>query len=210
MQPLRALAFMAAAAALAGCGDSTGTGPGRANAFVTDDPSTTSASRTGAVFQLSGANQAAAFSGSVAGNTQVSISADGETWVDLGSLNGITILLQSSSDSTTVHGEVDVPAGTYSRVRLTFSGVEARLDAGSTFGGLTLTTQVNVSLGGSDAQVMIEKSVPSFEVRAEAGAVTIVRFELNAEAWLTEQTVGAEVVEDAEIQAAVTARVTAG
>jgi hypothetical protein len=191
----------AAAAILAACSDNSGPNDrGRAEAFVRDDPNTAAAapSPSAAASQL-------LFSGSLAGNTQVSASADGSTWVDLGSLNGITINLQRASDSSTVHGESDLEVGTYSRVRLTFRGVRARLEAGSIFGGLTLNTQVEVVLGGSDEEVVIEKTVPSFAV--EAGTLTHIYFELNSEAWLTETSVQARSVADAAVQQSVSVRV---
>lgn len=200
----RMMLFCTTAAALlgAGCGDGT---EGRIEALVLDDPQTQLAPAAMSQ-QASPADQSApdGFSGTLAGEVQVAISADGSTWVDLGSPKGITVNLQGT-DGATVHGRVDAPVGIYNRVRLTFRNVEARLSAGSAWGGFTLTTQVNVILGGSDRQVVVEKSVSPFEVRA--GATSLIRFDLNAESWIGIEAVQAQAVADANVQAAVAASV---
>jgi hypothetical protein len=207
MNKLRIVSLSCALVAAAACGDDNGTGPelGRAEAYVADDPTTANLARAGTGPSLGNAAPAA-FSGSIAGEVQVAISADGETWVDLGSPNDITLQLQASGTGTTVHGEVDVPIGTYAHVRLIFSGAEARLSAGSTFGAFTLTTQVDVMMGGSDGEVVIETTVTPFTVTAEGRAVITV--DLNAEAWLTDQSVTAQSATDAAIQGAVSLAVT--
>ncbi|HEX9582467.1 MAG TPA: hypothetical protein VF970_15285 [Gemmatimonadales bacterium] len=196
--------------AVAACTDGTGSGLGRAEVLIRDNPNTTGAApaATGLVAHIAATGAPAAFTGSIAGDAQVSISADGEDWYDLGSPNGITIQLQNAGDSTTVHGEVDAPAGGYTRVRVILDGAEARLNVGSTFGGLVLQTQVAVQLGGSDQRVVIDRTVPAFEVRAQAGAVTRIGLELNAEAWLTETSVQALMVQDTAIQTALAVSVT--
>lgn len=164
-------------AAVVACGDSSGPGPlGRAQGVV-NDPVT------------------AAFSGTVSGNIQVSISSDGSTWVDLGSLNGITIVLQSNADTTTVHGEVSVPVGSYSQVRLTFSNVSADLDAGSVVGATTLDNGASIALGGSDEQAEVIKPL-NFSVVEDAAVRTSLTFRFNSEDWLTEAALAAGFVED--------------
>ena len=164
-------------AALVACSDSSGPGTlGRAQGVITD-PAT------------------AGFSGTVSGNIQVSISSDGSTWVDLGSLNGITIMLQSNADTTNVHGEVSAPAGSYSQVRLTFSNVSAALNAGSVIGNTTLTNSQTVALGGTDQQAEVVKSV-NFSVTDDATVRTSLQFRLNSGNWLTEAALAAGFVED--------------
>jgi hypothetical protein len=206
MKKSRVVSVGLALAVVAACGDDNGTGPdlGRAEAFVVDDPSTASLARAGAGPSFGGA--APLFSGSIAGDVQVAVSADGETWVNLGSPGDIAIQLQTAGTGTTVHGEVDVPVGTYTRVRLTFGGAEARLAAGSTFGNITLATQVDVTMGGSDSEVVIERTVSPFTISADARTVFTV--DLNTEAWLTDQSVTAQSVTDAAIQGAVSLSVT--
>ncbi len=83
-----------------------------------------------------------AFSGELSGAVQVNVSSGGANWLDLGSLNGITIALQSDSDTSNVHGKQDAPVSTYSQVRLIFDGVDAELKAGSIIGKVTALTRV--------------------------------------------------------------------
>lgn len=174
--------------ALASCSDPTSSGVGRAEGLLQDVPSGTPT-----------------MTGSLAGNVHISISADGLTWVDLGSPNGITVPLQVAASATTVHGEVDAPTGTYSRVRLTFEGVTARVLSGSTIGGTTLTTDANVTLGGSDGRVEVVIPVPSFTVDADAQVQRTVVFELRSTLWLTLAALQAGTVLDAALQGAVLA-----
>ena len=175
--------------ALASCSDSTASGElGRAEGLVQDSPGGTST-----------------ISGSLAGNVHVSLSADGLTWVDLGSPNGITVPLQVAGSATTVHGEVDAPAGTYSRVRLTFEGVTARALSGSTVQGTTLTADANASLGGSDGRVEVVIPVPGFTVDADAQVQRTIVFDLRSALWLTLAALQAGTVLDAALQGAVLA-----
>jgi hypothetical protein len=143
--------------------------------------------------------------GSLAGNVHVSISADGLTWVDLGSPNGITVPLQLAASATTVHGEVDAPTGTYSRVRLTFDGVAARVLSGSTIEGTTLTADANLTLGGSDGRVEVAIPVSSFTVEADPQVQRTVVFDLRSVLWLTLAALQAGTVLDAALQGAVLA-----
>lgn len=174
--------------ALTSCDDPTGTGLGRAESLIQDSP-------TGSP----------TITGSLAGNVFASLSSDGLTWVDLGSPNGITIPLQLSATATTVHGEVDAPVGTYTRVRLVFDGVIARLQSGSTIGGTTLTSDVNLPLGGTDQRVEVIVPVPSFTVEPEASVQRTVVFELRSALWLTVPALQAGTVQDAALQGAVLA-----
>ena len=172
------------AAAVVACEDGGPAGFGRAQGLVKDP-------------------QTAAFTGTVSGNVQVSVSSDGSTWFDLASLNGIMIVLQSpSGDSTNVHGEQDAPAGSHSRARLRFSGVSANLGAGSTVGSTTLSSDAIIPLGGSDQEALIEKSV-SFEVPSDMTLRRTIVFTLNSASWITESSLVAGVVEDAALESAV-------
>jgi hypothetical protein len=184
---LVAAVFSIAAAQLA-CSDPTSSGTGRAEALIQDTPT-----GTGTI------------SGSLAGNVFASISANGNTWVNLGSPNGITVPLQLTGTTSTVHGEADAAAGTYSRVRLTFDGVVARLQAGSVVGGVTLTSDANITLGGADQRVELTVTVPSFAVDADPSVQRTVLFELRSHLWLTAAALQAGTVEDAALQAAVQA-----
>jgi len=204
---IRAGATLLAAALLgtSGCSNEpSGPAPGMgfARARVMDDPSSTDPSVT-APFLLSrtGTTGAAAFTGSFEGDVSVAVSLDGSTWVDLGSPADVSITAQAGA-GTDVHGEVQVPVGTYTRVRLTLAGVTARLAAGSSIGGLTLTTETSIVLGGSDESIVIEAQVPPFTVRADASARTEILFDLNSESWITQAAVQAGVVADAAVESA--------
>lgn len=145
------------------------------------------------------------FFGELSGDVQVSVSAGGTNWFDLGSLNGITIALQSDSDTTNVHGEQDAPVGTYSQARLVFDGVAAELNAGSMIGTTTLTSDRVIPLGGADGRVEIIKVVAPFSVVSDPGTRRSILFLLNSRLWITEASLQQGVVEDAAIQSAVTA-----
>jgi hypothetical protein len=176
---LAMLIFVAAA-----CGDSP-TGP-------------SSGTRVEAVVQDSPAG-GPSVTGTLAGNVQASLGT-GDRWVEIGSPNGITIPLQITGRTTTVHGEASVPSGSYSRVRLAFQGVTARLASGSNVGGTVLT---------SDERVEIDVPVSSFSVEANAGVRHILSFELRSPQWLTAAALQSGRVEDSPLQAAVTVTVRA-
>jgi hypothetical protein len=200
---------------LAACSDD-GTGPGGngdgngyARAVITDDPDVTSQHTTAPTLSFSRAG-VAAFTGEFSGTAQIAISADGSTWIDLGSPAQVTVDAQSAGDETVVHGEATVPAGTYTMIRVTFEGVNIQLDAGSTIGGLTLTAGASVVVGGADGEVVIEKQVSGFTVSADASTRTEVVFDLNSEAWVTESAVTGGVVSDAEVRSQTSAWTRAG
>jgi len=173
----------------AGCGDSP-VGPTsgtRIDAIVQDQP-------------VGGAT----VSGTLAGNVHASLW-DGSRWVDLGSPNGITIPLQVAGRTTTIHGEASAPAVTYNRVRIVFQGVTARLARGSIVGSTTIDSDTSVALGGSDQRAELIVSVSSFAVDATPGVRRVVTFELRSQQWLTPATVQSGRIEDAALEAAVTA-----
>ncbi|MGQ0704028.1 MAG: hypothetical protein ACT4PM_12930 [Gemmatimonadales bacterium] len=180
--------FMIGAAILTACNETTGSDTGRAEAIIQDTP-------TGQATVV----------GTLQGNIFASLSADGVTWVDLGSPNGITVTLQGTGTSTTVHGEEDAPAGSYTRVRLVLNGVTARLQAGSTVGGTTLTSDLTLAIGGSDNQVEVVLVVPAFTVETDDDMQRTVIFELGSQLWLTAAALAAGRVEDAALQAAMSA-----
>jgi hypothetical protein len=195
---------------LAACDDdpSGPDGSGRIEAFVIDDPQSASPSVTdapgdGIAIDRSTTGRAA-FTGTAQGDFQASISVDGQTWVDLGSLNGITVDLQTTGQETSVHGEQSVPVGTYAHVRLILDGVNAELSAGSVIGAITLGVDTFVSVNGG-GQVVIERTIPPFSIEADADARLV--FDLNAEAWLTESALTLGSAAAAEVQANVAAGV---
>lgn len=187
MRTLHGRRLLAGLLVCVGCSDSTGTGTGRAEGVIADSPTGTSVT------------------GTLAGNIHVSLSSDGIEWVDLGSPNGITVPLQATGVETTVHGEEDAPAGTYTRVRLIFQGVSARILAGSVIGGTALTSEANLALGGTDQRIEIVVTVPAFTIEADDDVSRIIVFDLHSQLWLTAAAVQAGSVQDAAVQSAVTA-----
>jgi hypothetical protein len=146
----------------------------------------------------------ATVTGTLAGNVSASVG-EGDRWTAIGTPNGITIPLQMAGSTTTVHGEASVPSSSYSRVKLEFQGVSARLARGSVVGGTTLASDATIVLGGSDGRVEMSVPVSTFSVDADAGVRRVIVFDLRSQQWLTAAALQAGRVEDAALQAAVTA-----
>jgi hypothetical protein len=141
--------------------------------------------------------------GTLAGNVSASFW-NGDRWVDLGSPNGITIPLQVAGRTTSVHGQTSIPSSSYDRVRLVFQGVTARIPQGTRVGGTVVASDATLALGGSDGRVELIVSVSSFTVAPDRPVRRVV-FDLHSARWLTPGALQAGRVEDAAMQAAVTA-----
>lgn len=98
-----------------------------------------------------------------------------------------------------------VPSSSYSRVRLVFQGVTARIARGSVVGGTTLTSDTTVVLGGSDARAEMSIPVSPFSVEADARVRRVIVFDLRSQQWLTAAALQSGRVEDGALQTAVTA-----
>lgn len=184
--PLRAIVIVVIASLSGACDSPTGpSGDTRVNAFVRDSPGSQPVT------------------GTLAGNFQAAI--EGNGWANLGSLNGITVTLQSASASTTVHGDQSVAPGSYTRVRLILQGVTARVARGSVIGGSALANDATITLGGSDGRAELIVDVATFQVEADASIRRVVEFDMRSPLWLTASAVQAGRVEDAALQAAITA-----
>ncbi len=184
---VRSIAFAALLPWIAACDDSgldAGT-MGKVQFILRDAPGTT----------------APAYQGSLTTNANAFIAANGTQWVQLGSPNGITVKLQNA-DSTNVHGAVDAPVGTYTRVRLVLRDVEVVVKAGASVGGITLTSDVTLAVGGTDREVVIETQVAPFVV-TENDRVT-VDIRLDSGVWINAQNLQTRTVSDAAIIAAAT------
>lgn len=174
---------------------------GSASAVITDDPSSASAS---ALANDAQADQTAGpFSGTFTSTAWVSIRAEGGGWLDLGSPADATLSLQSTDDAATIHADAAVPVGTYTHVRLTLSAGEARIAAGAVLGGLTLASDARIEVGGSDGRLVIEKTVEPFTIDTDAHAR--IRFDLNSEGWVHEQSAKEEAADDDEVRDSTTA-----
>lgn len=184
------------AVGLVACSDSEdATGPegnGTVSGFVSDGSSPSPYYEGGSSFE-----------GTFQGTASLEVYSEAEGWVSLGSPASVQFQLQSSEQAP-CGSSTQVPAGTYSRVRLTLTGAEAQLGVGAAIGGLVLTSAVNLSLGAS-GDVVIEKEITPVEIRAESQ--TEVRFDLNAEAWVTEESVAAESASEASVSSATTVTV---
>ena len=203
---LRVLTTLVIPATIAACGDDS-TGPGGMGTVsaTMQDGSGASGAPAYSTSPASGpATAAGSFSGSASGSAQVYIYSDAEGWVALGSPTNATLQLQSSN-TTTLYTSASVPAGSYTKVRLVLDGFNANIAAGGVLGGLTLGVGVTITAGGSDGYVEIEKTVTPFTVSAQSSAS--VDFDLNSEAWVTEQSAQSKTAADTEIQSATSVNV---
>ncbi len=195
---------IALALALAGC-DDDGTAPGGqqgfASAIVTDDPTATSPSASGPLFAGSAASEAALYSGSITADLAVAISADGTTWIELGPPAALSLTAQAAG-TTAIHSDAAVPAGSFNRIRLRLQNASVEVLAGSTIGGITIVTDVSVSVNGGD-DVEIIMTVPAFEVAADASVRTEVFLDLNSELWITEEAVQTGTASEGDLEAAI-------
>lgn len=202
-----------------GCADSLEPEvPGRTvEAFVQDDPQSTFPDvrpTDGSVFlspvevpppgRSVGSTGAGTFAGTAAGDFRVSLSVDGVDWVHLGSLNGITVQLQTSGDAASVHGAQSAPFRTYAHVRLSLRDVEITLEEGSTVGTLVLAEDRKVSLAAG-REASFDRVVDPFPIDSRSGA--LIFFELNSEQWLTPTAVQRGSVDPEAVEAALTVRV---
>lgn len=189
MRHLPAAVTIGLALAISACGDSP-IGPttsGRVEAQIQDSPS-------GNV----------TVTGTLSGNVFASVG-NGSRWMDIGSPNGITIALQIAGRTTTIHGEGKVATGSFSRVRVVFQGVTARIAGGSRIGDQTLASDTSLVLGGSDQRAEISVPVDSFVIESDTSVRRVIVFELRSHQWLTTTALQSGQVEDSALQAAVTA-----
>ena len=199
---LRGICLLTAAtAALAACSSDDTTTPeatGSVDATITDGGLNAIAAPGAAT-----APQAVAdLTGTMEGSARVSIYSDADGWMDLGDARSVSVGLQTGEE-TSLAEAVSVPAGTYTKVRLTLSGFHANLDVGSVIDGSALLAAVSVTMGGSDNEVVIETAVPAITIAA--GGSAKIAFDLNSAAWVTSQAAQTEMADDADIQAATTA-----
>ncbi len=219
---IRALLPFLALAAVA-CGDD-GIGPdaGEVQMVVRDDPGSRQASvvhaalmraveadpslveggraaveRVRSAGTTTGAALASSYDGTIVAEANGYVSSDAETWVEIASPSSASVDLQSTGE-TTVHSSSTVQGGSYTYVRLVLRNARATLRAGSVVGGLTLSADVVLTLGGSDGEVVIEKQVSSFQVRSDTR--TTITWEMNSEDWSTEENAEDEEVQDEEVQ----------
>jgi hypothetical protein len=134
---------------------------------------------------------------------QASISTDGFTWIQLGAAVPLSVQLQHPL-AHTVHGPFHAPIGSYTRVRLAILNPVVQVNEGSTFGAVTVSNFTSISVSGSGQDLVIEKSLPVLGVQEQGGLGPAVYFDLNAETWLTAESVSSRVVSAATLLQAVT------
>lgn len=181
-----------------GCGDGS-TGPdeeSRIDAAIVDDPG----SGAGSVGpQLSAAFAGRTFDGDFSAQGRVEVSVDGQTWVDLGSMQSMTVTLQSG-DRVAVHTAARVPARAFTRARLVLRNATATIRAGSTIGGTLIDADLQISIAGG-GEFTVEKSL-SLDLSARSSAMIL--FDLNSEQWIDETAVQAGAVTASRVQSATT------
>jgi hypothetical protein len=84
-------------------------------------------------------------------------------------------------------------------------GVTARIARGSVIGGATLSADVTLPLGGSDERVELIVPVDTFSVQPDSSTRRVIVFELRSQQWLTAQALQSGRIDDAAMQAVVTA-----
>lgn len=201
------LAMAVAVLATTAACDDEATGPdGEAQMTVvaTDDPGSQTASA--ATLVLAGflpQDGQASYSGEMTAEAQVQVSADGETYVDVGPPQQVSLELQSTDGQASIHTDAGVDADSYSSVRLVLGNAEASIDAGSEIGTMVLDAALTLDIG-SGSDVVIEKQAT---VEVESGSETTLVFDMNSEAWITEENAQAQAVAASEIESATTVTV---
>lgn len=122
------------------------------------------------------------YTGTLTGRIDVEISQDGVSWRSLGPPSDVTLALQSSSARFQLSGKVEVPAGTYTHVRINFNQAGFVIDKGSVVNGVTLNSDVQMRLGDTGSGVA-KPNITSFTLSGGENANIII--ELNSETWLT-------------------------
>jgi hypothetical protein len=199
-----ALAALLLAMTTAGCGkelvaggqkhvDAAGTGDGTPEG---------SASKAPAYDLVPGGDSplaAARAQGTVTFTAKVEVATAGGAYVPLSSAPATVVVKIDGSDSVHVAAG-NVPAGSYTRVRVTFTGVQANVTGGLVIGGVGVTGLVSVGAAGES--VIVERAVslgsPSADVR--------LLIDLDASAWLGTANPVTKVVASSTFQGAVKIR----
>lgn len=203
-----AAALLAPLALFLGACDDDATGPGATGTVRAEiyDGSGAGSAGPAPASQQAGPAAASTASGTLSGTAQASVWSEARGWVELGSATDASLSMQS--EETAAVGSATVDADTYTRVRLVMEGFDADVQAGAVLGGLTLDAAVTITMGGSDGRVVIEKTVTPFTVSADAD--TRVRFDLNSETWVDQESAESRTAGDAEIVSATRTTVTSG
>lgn len=186
------MAFAAAVAFAAGCGDTTrpeAVFMGTLNVVVTDDGVAVA--------------DAGVFAGRLSADFRVSISRDGSEWVHLGVPATVDMELQTPGAALKLHPPVDVPAGTYPYLRITGGWGVARIEDGADVGGRTFPEPAHLRVG--EDRLWIETRLPTAISVAPGGHMTL-EIDLNSERWISRDNLEAGRVSEADVATALTFR----
>ena len=195
---MRRILFGTAVLLVLGCGVEGDSG--RVEVYLVDNPDAGAPAPVAAAAATGGAPLA--FTGRFEAQAQAFISTDGATWVPLGLVTPKSIQLQHAT-ANSVHGPDHAPTGVYTRARLVLQNAIVLVAAGSTFGSVTVTNPVNITVVGTGQGIVIEKEIPAISVQVEGGLGPTITFDLNAETWITAQAVDGRSVAESQVQQAV-------
>lgn len=141
----------------------------------------------GAASQVSFALASAEASGTFDAEVEADLEAEADAAADLGSPANVTVELQTGQ-GTAAYTNVQVPARTYTGIRLLVRNASATVEEGSTLnltaGPVTLaaTTTIDV-VASSGTDIVIQKQFGQ-PVNLAAGATLNVQVDLNSATWL--------------------------
>lgn len=122
-------------------------------------------------------------------NIIVSLYSDDGYWVDVGRHGQMEVALPSRTPAPLVESVGDIPAGSYSRVRLLICHSAADLSAGARVAGRTLDRPESIFLTET-GDVVIERNVRPVSV--EPGGELRVDVDLESPEWLTREAVATD------------------
>lgn len=197
-------AVVALAVAVAACDGST-TAPSGGEARMRAEVSGTDAG--GAMERSSGTASDSSVresTGQAQGDVQVTarvyVWSSESGWVELTNGPQQATVDAAGSGSAQLLGSAQVAAGSYTRARVEFDRVQARLSGGLQVSTGLLDGSVAVDLGG-DGRVVVEKQIA---VNASAEATTTLDVVLNTSAWLSQADAQTRTVAESSFADAVT------
>jgi hypothetical protein len=138
------------------------------------------------------------YDGTLSGSAKVEIYSD-SGWVSLGDPVDVTFDI-FCQEFGLVADHVTVAAGTYSKARITISHFVAHVDSGGVIAGATLMQPKDITLGGANTDVTIERDVTPFQVGPDNA--TTIDFDLNTDAWMNLAVATAGTIDAAAVRAA--------
>lgn len=203
-----ALAALLLATSTAGCGkelvvggqkhvESTGTGDGTPEGAASKAPAyaRAPADRAGLAAAVAGRAQ-----GTLSFDARVEVGTSGGAFVPLSPAPATVTVKIDGSDSVHIAAG-DVPVGSYTAARVTFTRVQANVTGGLVIGGTSVTGLVNVALLPGES-VVVERAVSL----GSPGASVWLLVDLDASAWLAAANPATRLVASATFRDAVKLR----